>query len=227
VAAPLLVLTVIAGVAFAAGLTVASKNLTVLRTCVVSATPAGSTAETDAYVNQNAANTNNGTGNFVDVQTGSGQNRRTYVRFDLAVCAPAIPSTATVKLATVRLYATQVPTACHTYDIFDAASTWSETGITWNNQPFGTTLNNPASGTRTDAITIGGAPCQNTATGAYVNGWTVTVDVQRFVAGTQTNFGWMIRDDAENVAPTDNARFATRELGNVSRVPQLTVSWTP
>ena len=76
-------------------------------------------------------------------------------------------------------------------------------------------------------IEFGGAPCQNTATTVYVNGWTVTADVQRFVTGTQTNFGWMIRDDAENVAPTDNARFATRELATSSRVPQLTISWTP
>jgi hypothetical protein len=224
---PFLALTLFSGSGFAAGITVASKNLSVYRTCVISATPAASTAETDAYVNQNAPNTNNGTGNFVDVQTGSGQNRRAYIRFDLTKCVPAIPSSATVLLSTLRLFATQIPTACHTYDIFDVAAAWTETAITWNNQPFGTTLNNPASGTRTDAITIGGAPCQNTTNTAYVTGWTVTPDVQRFVAGAQTNDGWMIRDDVENAATTDNARFATRELGNVARVPQLTITWTP
>ena len=84
-------LTLVAGVAFAAGLTVASKNLTVLRTCVDQRDAGRSTAETDAYVNQNAANTNNGTGNFVDVQTGSGQNRRTYIRFDLTVSRAGDP----------------------------------------------------------------------------------------------------------------------------------------
>ena len=225
-ATPLLVASLIAGVAFAAGLTVTSKNLTAQRTCVISATPTTSTAEDDAWVDQNAPTTNNGTGNFIDVQTGSARNRRGYLTFDLTVCTPAIPASATVRFATLRLYATQVPTACHTYDVFDVPSTWAENTITWNTQPFGTAVNNPASGTRTDAITIGGGTCTNTATG-YVNGWTVTTDVQAFVAGSRPNFGWMIRDDAENAATTDNARFASREAGNNSRVPQLVIGWVP
>lgn len=209
----------------AAGLSVASKNLAAFRSCVLSANTAASTAATDAYVDQNAASTNNGAANFGDSQSGSSLNRRVYIRFDLTRCSPAIPSTATVRLAVLRLYASAVPAVCRTEDIFAATAAWTEAAITWNNQPFGTTINNPSNATRTDAITIGAAPCTNTTAGAYVNGWTVTTNVQSWVSGG-TNNGWMIRDDVEGSATTRNVRFTARNAASNPQAPQLIVTYT-
>lgn len=197
---------------------------TVFRTCVLTATAAASTSATDSYVNQASAATNNGTATTLDAQSGSSANRRVYIRFDLRLCSPAIPSTATINVATLRLYATVIPAACRTEDIFRSTASWTEPVITWNNQPFGTTINNPSSGSRTDAITMGPA-CQNTAAG-YVNGWTVTGDLASWVAGSTTNNGWMIRDDTEGSATTRTATFSAKNAANAARGPQLIVTYT-
>ena len=53
----------------------------------------------------------------------------------------------------------------------------------------------------------------------------MTADVASFVAGTATNFGWMIRDDTEGSAATRTATFAAKELGTVAQEPQLVVTY--
>jgi hypothetical protein len=213
------------GTVLAATLSLASKTLTVYRTCTLTATPSTSTAETDAFGNQQTANGTNGTATTMDVQSSNGANRRVYIRFDLTRCRTAIPATATVTSAVLRLFVSAVPAVCRTEDAFRVTASWAEGTITWNNQPFGTTVNNPPTAQRTSAITIGGAPCQNTATGTYVNGWDVTADLAAFVAGTATNYGWMIRDDAENSATARLARFSTREANVLAQSPQLIITY--
>lgn len=209
----------------AAGVTVSSQNLTPLRSCVVTATPTTTTSVLDSRVQQANATTNYGTATGTTVQSGSSANIRTYVEFSLSGCSPAIPSTATVRLATLRLYVTARSAVCRTLDVFTATVSWTESAITWNNQPFGTTLNNPASGSRVASFNVGNiAGCQNQALG-YAAGATVTGAVQSIVAGTASNFGWMIRDDAENSAITYTETFAAKELGTLSESPQLVVSY--
>jgi hypothetical protein len=210
---------------FAAGLTVASGKLTVYRTCTLSGTIAASTAMIDTYVDEQNAGTNNGNANTMDVSTSNNKNHRTYVKFDLTKCSPAIPSTATVWGGTLRLWVTAIPAACRTYDIYPATAAWTETGITWTNQPFGTTINNPSSGSRTDGISIGSAACTYTAAAQYVP-WAVTTDVVKFVNGTLTNNGWMIRDDTEGANPARTATFASSDAVSVPHAPQLVVTYT-
>lgn len=209
---------------FAASLPAASQSLTPLRTCTVTATPSTTTSVADGSVRQGSATSNFGTTNSMDVASGNGQNRRIHLRFNLAGCSPAIPSTATVRLATLRLYVTTLPSVCRTLDIFRVATTWTETGITWNNQPFGTTINNPASGSRTDSFDVGTPTgCENRVAG-YVTGASVTADVAAFVAGT-TNNGWMIRDDTEGSAATRTSTFSAKELTTIAQLPQLVVTY--
>jgi len=209
----------------AASLTVTSQPLTPYRTCTITATPATTTAVADTTARQGSATSNFGALTTLTVSSASGANQRTYLRFDLTVCSPAIPSTAIVRLATLRLYMTAVPAACRIYDLFPATATWSETTLTWNNQPFGTTINNPATGSRTGTFSVGTpAGCQNQAAG-YVIGGTVTSDVASFVAGSVTNFGWMIRDDTEGSATTRTATFSAKELGTVAQEPQLVITY--
>jgi hypothetical protein len=225
---PLIMLAVAVGgvgLVMASTLSLASKSLTVYRTCTLTATPSTSTVDVDSFVNQAAANGTNGTATTMDSQSSNGANRRIYIRYDLTKCRPAIPATASVKSAVLRLYVSVIPAVCRTEDVFRVTSSWIETTITWNNQPFGTSVNNPPTAQRTSAITIGGAPCQNTAAGTYVNGWDVTADAAAFVAGTATNNGWMVRDDTENSATARLARFSTREANVLAQSPQLIITY--
>lgn len=210
----------------AASLSLTSQNLTPYRTCTITATPTTTTAVTDTTARQGTPTTNFGALTTLTVSSGSGVNQRIYLRFDLAVCSPAIPVSAIVRLATLRLYMSAVPAACRILNLYRVTAAWVETTLTWNNQPFGTTLNNPPTGSRTGTFSVGTpAGCQNQAAAAYVLGGTVTADVASFVAGTATNFGWMIRDDAEGSATTRTATFSAKEFGTVAQEPQLVITY--
>jgi hypothetical protein len=210
----------------AASVNLTSRAFTPYRTCTITATPVGTTAVLDTTVRQGSATTNFGATNPVTVSSGTALNQRVYLRFDLTTCSPAIPVSAIVRLATLRLYATAVPAACRTLDIFKVGVAWTEGAITWNNQPFGATINNPATASRSGSFNVGTtAGCQNLAAGAYVVGGTVTTDVASFVSGASTNFGWMIRDDVEGSATTRTETFAAKELGTVAQEPQLVITY--
>lgn len=211
--------------ALGASISISSKNLTAYSTCYPMPVSTSDTVDADTYVDQTNATTNNGSATSMSIESKSTVNRRVYISFALTKCSPAIPSTATVRLATLRLWITALPSTCRTYDIFRVQSSWSETGITWNNQPFGTTLNNPASSQATaQLVSVGSSTCTTTATG-YVS-FNVTSDVQAFVAGTATNNGWMIRDDAEGSAGTaQTASFASKETNVITEEPQLIVTY--
>jgi hypothetical protein len=221
----LFIATASLSVGSAASLNVTSADLTPYRTCTVTATPAATTSVIDAVVRQATPTTNLGTATTTETSSASSANRRVYIKFDLSGCTPAIPSNATVRAATLRLYASALPAACRTLDIFRVTASWTEAGITWNNQPFGTTLNNPASASRDDSVTVGAvAGCVNTAAG-YISGVDVTANVAAFVAGTSSNYGWMIRDDVENSATARTATFSAKNLGTLAQAPQLIVTY--
>jgi hypothetical protein len=214
-------------VAHAASLNVASGALTPYRTCALLAIPSTTTSVIDASVRQATATTNVGTATTNNVASSSGANRRLYLKFDLTACSPTIPSTAVIRTATLRNYLTAIPSAvCRTVDIFRVTATWAEGTITWNNQPFGATINNPASGTATDTFTVGtAAGCGNTSTGVYATGAVVTADVATFVAGTATNFGWMLRDDVEGSATAYTSTMSAKELATAAQAPELVVTY--
>jgi hypothetical protein len=211
---------------FAAGIGLTSQNLTPYRTCTITATPATTTAVSDTTAQQGSATTNFGSATAITASSANNANQRIYVRFDLTTCNPAIPASATVRLATLRLYLTGVPAVCRVLDLFPVTAAWGEATLTWNNQPFGTTLNNPATGSRTGTFSVGAvAGCQNQSTGVYAIGGAVTSDVATFVAGAATNFGWMIRDDAEGTSPARTSTFSAKELGTVAQEPQLVITY--
>jgi len=210
----------------AASLNFTSQTFTPYRTCTITATPVATTAVIDATLRQGTPASNFGALTTSTVASGSAVNQRTYLRFDLTSCNPAIPATAIVRLATLRLYVTAVPAVCRTIDLFKVAVSWTETAITWNNQPFGATINNPASASRSGSFTVGTpVGCQNQATGVYITGGTLTSDIASFVAGSSTNFGWMLRDDVEGSATTRTVTMSAKELGTVAQDPQLVVTY--
>lgn len=206
-------------------LNLGSQDLTPYRTCIVTASPSTTTAELDAVVRQATPTTPLGSQTTFEVSSSLNANRRTYVKFDLSGCTPSIPASATVRGATLRLYASALPTTCRTLDIFRTTSTWAESTVTWNNQPFGTTLNNPANTARTDSVDVGSASgCQNASIG-YITGADVTTDVAAFVAGTATNYGWMIRDDSESSGTARTVTFSAKNLATLAQAPQLVVTY--
>jgi hypothetical protein len=210
----------------AAGLTIASAALTVYRTCVLTASPATTSVVADTEVRQSNTGTNYGTQSTMTITSSGTANRRAYIWFDMTACDPVIPATATVRLATLRLYPTVLPSVCQTYDIFAAKQAWTETAITWANQPFGTTLNAPASGTRTDSFDAGTPTgCENRTTGVYTVGATVTGDVAAVVAGQAANAGWMIRNDVEGATTARTITVSAKQQGTLAQAPQLVITY--
>jgi len=221
-----LIVGMTASSASAASLALTSQSLAPYQTCTITATPATTTAVTDATVRQGSATLNFGTLTSNNVSSGSAINQRTYLQFDLTTCSPAIPASAVIRLGTLRLYLTALPAVCRTIDLFASTASWTETAITWNNQPFGAAINNPPSGSRSGSFTAGTpVGCQNRTTGTYLVGGTVTTDVSSFVAGSVTNFGWMLRDDVEGSATTRTMTFSSKELATVAQEPQLVVTY--
>jgi len=212
-------------VASAASLGLSSQALTTYRTCTLTALPGRSATGRDATVRQGSPSGNFGAGTPSHVASGNGTNRRLYVAFDLAACRPTVPAGAVIRLAALRLFLTSVP-ACRTVDIFPVPATWTETLITWANQPVGTAINVPPSAERSGVFTVGTpVGCQNQAGSSYIVGATVTGDVAAAVAGGSTALSWMLRDDVEGSAPTRTIAFAARESGVPARAPQLVVSY--
>ena len=212
------------GSGFAASLPIGAGSLTAYRTCLLTATPSTTPAVSDSEAAQDSTSTNFGGAASLNVRSyNSSRNRRIYVKFDLSTCGEAIPATATIKSATLRLFLTVLPASCRTQDVFRVTGSWTESGVTWSNQPLGTGPNNPASAQRTAAATVGSG-CQFATTFSYVS-WTVTPDVQAWVSGGATNHGWMIRDDAENSSQNRTVTYAAKNAGQLERAPQLTITY--
>jgi len=210
----------------AASLWLVSAALTPYRTCTLTATPATTAVVADAEVRQSTPTSNFGTTAALTLTSSGSANGRAYIRFDLVACSPAIPASATIRLATLRLYLSAASAACRTLDIFRVTTAWTETGLTWNNQPFGISLNNPPTASRSDSFDAGTpVGCENRTAGTYAVGATVTTDVAAFVGGSATNLGWMIRDDAEGSGTARTTTFSAKQLGTLAQAPQLVVTY--
>lgn len=158
------------------------------------------TADRDVFVAQEAPTTNfqNSTyQEFLAVQSRNGnRNARALVRFEL----PAVPTGCTIVDATLRLHADSA-TAGRTLLAHQAATTWTETGVTWNSQP----------GTAGVAA--------STISGTGWRDWAVITEVTAMYAGV--NHGFVIRDSAESASSTLTQAFSSREGSNP---PQLVIT---
>jgi hypothetical protein len=216
--------------------TVTSAQIAAFRTCTLNPLSSTSTAGIDTFADQGSPTTIRGTQTTMNVTSAAtlvlADNERAHLKFDLSRCNPAIPSSATVSSALLRLFVTALPGSCRTHDLFTVTSSWTESGtgaLTWNNQPFGTSLNNPSTASRVAFLTIGTpVGCTNRTNNSYISGFDVTSDVQGFVSGTKTNHGWMIRDDSERaigLISSDVVTYVARETANATRAPQLVVNY--
>lgn len=151
------------------------------------------TAAADAWVDQGSPQTNKGSDSILKVrsQAPSG-NFRALVRFAL----PAVPAGCVVESATLRMYAASADGG-RIVTVRRLASSWTEGGVNWNNQPAGDG----------DPVSVTSGPGWRT--------WNVTAQVTSMYG--LGNLGFLVRDAAEG--QSGEQQFHSREKG--SNVPQL------
>lgn len=169
---------------------------------------------TDAYVAQYQPNANYGANQNLLVRSTTGgtpdQNDRTFIEFPTY----GFPSTTSVLTATLRLYMSAAPTATRDYDVYRVTGNWTESTVTWNNQP----------AVATSATTT--QPSGNKG-GVWLE-WNVTADVRDFVNLAQPNYGWVIKDRTESQSSTNyQATFRSKEYTGTANDPQLVVTYAP
>ncbi|HEV3477814.1 MAG TPA: DNRLRE domain-containing protein, partial [Gaiellaceae bacterium] len=150
------------------------------------------TAVADAWIDSGSTTSNKGSDSILKVMSKSGGNLRALVRFNL----PAMPQGCAVETATLRVYAKSARTG-RTLQALQVAGSWSESAVTWANQP----------------QTTGGAVSVSSATG--YREWSVAGLVQAMYSGA--NNGFLIRDATEN--QDAEQQFHSREES--SNRPQL------
>jgi hypothetical protein len=129
------------------------------------------------------------------VRSYSSGDARSLVRFNL----PPAPAGCSVTGASLRLY-TSAGVTGRTLQAYRVATNWTETGVTWNNQP----------GTTGAAVT---AP--SVASGWVT--WSVTSMVQAMYLGAN-NDGFKVRDSVENSYPARDQSMHPRENTNDPRL---------
>ncbi|TDD29679.1 DNRLRE domain-containing protein [Kribbella turkmenica] len=146
-------------------------------------------AVADSWLLQSSGGQNYGTDSVLKVDTKSGANARAVVRFNL----PAIPAGCQLLDAKLRLYATSYKSG-RTLQALRLNGPWTETNVTWNNQP---------------ATTGTAATAASPTSNRYVE-WSVVSQLQSMYAGG--NHGFLIRDAVENGGGSDQG-FHSREKG--------------
>lgn len=85
-------------------------------------------ATDDAYVEELHPDTNNGTLDYLQVESANNRHTQSYVRFTVSGVAGVVQS------ARLRIYTT-ANSSTNGPAIYSANNSWTETGITWNNRP--------------------------------------------------------------------------------------------
>lgn len=158
-------------------------------------------AQADSWVNQAVPTRNYGNTTTLEVLARTGRVRRTLVDFPL----PAPPPGCAVSQVTLRLYASR-SRAGRTIEAVPVTGTWTETGVTWNNQP----------GT--------GTPVASSASGSGWRSWDVTVAVQNAYANPSAYHGFLLRDSVEASASSRRQTYVSR-TGAAANRPVLVVTF--
>jgi hypothetical protein len=142
----------------------------------------------DAYISQGNPGTNYGTQGWL-ITYGNPWSLvyRTLMQFDLSCIPPGTP----ISSATVNLYMWDQAGTDFSVDIHRVLASWTETGVTWSNQP------------SFNAAVEASLPYQG------YNWWhfTITALIQDWVNNPGSNCGMILRNNPE--VPGDNAgRFA-------------------
>ena len=155
-------------------------------------------ANIDSWIDQSSPSSNFGSDQILKVKRETGSKAmRTLVRFTL----PGTPAGCTVTGATLRLWAASAATG-QTLQALRLNAGWTESGVTWSNQPATT-------GTAATATSVSGW-----------NQWTVTSQVQGMYAGS--NNGFLVRFAVET-SPVAEMQLHARDKG--SQPPELRITF--
>jgi hypothetical protein len=160
----------------------------------------------DAYVYDTDPTSNWGTLERITAGSGSGNVVRAYIQFSLT----SLPTNAVITSARLSLYYWYSITAdVAPIGIYNVTGSWTETGVTWNNQPtFSTsvlyTVNVPAA-----------------ATNNFIN-WYITDLVKAWQNGTVANYGVVLKDTDEATAEAWK-RFYSSDWGTAAERPKLII----
>jgi hypothetical protein len=90
-----------------------------------------------------------------------------------------------------------------------AATTWSDTSLTWSNQP-----------------TLTGSPTSLDVTGTGWHSYPVASHVTAFLAAPAANHGFVVRDQLTLGGPSNAYRYQIyNSFSNASNRPTLTITW--
>jgi hypothetical protein len=132
-------------------------------------------------------------------KSGNG-NLRALLRFDL----PTTPAGCVLDTASLRVFAGSASSTERTLQVFRVNGSWSESGVTWSNQP----------ATAGSAVT--------TTSGTGYRQWSVAALVQAMYSAGSSN-GFLIRDATEG--QDAEQQFFSREKGE--NPPQLVITFRP
>ena len=194
-----------AGVAYAATLNVASAHLWAGSQTLTksSCTLAPSV---DTFVNESSTSQTNGSATTLDVIPDTGSRKYSFLQFDLSSCS--VPATGGADSATLSIFLVNAPKGSLTVSASRVTSAWSNS-TTWTTQP--TTV------AATDSKSSG------TTNGVWLT-FTVTADVDGFINGLASNFGWRITESGTlQNATKDLAQFSSADAA--ANKPQLVINY--
>jgi hypothetical protein len=163
----------------------------------------------DSWTDESATGTNHQSDLDLRVRSGSstaspGTRSHIWIGFDL----PANPDPAHCQLvgATLKAY-NRLPVAGRFIDVYRGTGAWTAATVLWSNEPG----------------YVG--PAATTSVSPSVQGWqqwTVTAQVLAQYAGS--NYGFLLRDRAENASPTSYEQvYYDRQ--DATRYPSLVLTW--
>lgn len=136
----------------------------------------------------------------------SGGHRRAFVAWIVS-----ISDGSTIIDAQMELYLSIAPDVSQSLYASRITVSWTEGGITWNDQPSSTGLVSTPSGT-TDGVWIA---------------WNITAFVDDWVNGEEINEGVRILVPGDTCYTDYDSVFLTKEHGTSSTRPKLTITYTP
>jgi len=203
----LAVLTVAgAGIAYAATLNVVSTHLWAGGQTLTKSTCTLSPATTDTFVNEASTTQTNGSATTLDVIPDNSSRKYAFLQFDLSSCA--VPATGGADSATLSVYLANAPKGSLTVSASRVTSSWSNS-TNWTTQPTTAAATDSKSTGTTNGVTIT---------------FTVTSDVDKFIKGAASNFGWRLTESGTlQNATKDLAQFNSSDAA--ANKPQLVINY--
>lgn len=172
----------------------------------------GATAGKDAYLWYPGTTDNYGSVKETWVSTKSNDKTVALYQFDLS----AIPAGAKIKSATLSLHSWQSFDSNVPIDAHQITKAWNETEVSWDNRTSTEAWDTPAGDFAPEVI-------DTTLVGPTTNiryDWQLKSVVEKWVNGSQSNYGVLLRTTAPNIA---GERFYTSDEPNADKHPKLTI----